>query len=66
MSESISGASEQDYENIHVPRIGRGSLLENNRTWEGKKLHRMMFRREDELIEINHGIEFSLLRDSKD
>ena len=64
MSESISGISDSAYENIHVPRIGHD--IESPRQNLTRKLHRTAFRKEDELIEINYGIEFSQLKDSED
>ena len=64
MSESISGISDSDYENIYVPKIGPDEQLESPRLNPNRKIHRMNFRRELELVEINFGIEFSQLKES--
>ena len=65
MSESISGISDLDFDQIHVPRIGRESG-QSPSLKGGMKLQRREFRKEHELIEINYGIEFSQLKDSEE
>ena len=58
-SESLSGISEFDYDQIHVPRIGNNvNDPIDNTNWKSR-IHRMPFKREEELAEINFGIEFS-------
>lgn len=62
ISEDISGISEQDLQKIHVPRLGRSGIEERL----GNRYAKRHCKKEEELKEINYGIDFAKLKQSVD